>query len=142
MAFYIGTSLTSFMFFLQDKLTCSFANQSILPSYTVFKAPFEKVYSSTQLEAITNTHPSTSKEFNFASEEKQNKSLKKDIEELKKKFQEKEGEVSILRFQLNESKNNFHVEQEKVQNELKKKLTISDKHVQSARSELEFKVCV
>lgn len=58
------------------------------------------------------------------------------------KYQEKEGEVSILRTQLKEVRTHFNVEQQKVQNEWKKKILTLEKQVQSTKSEYDFKVLI
>lgn len=66
----------------------------------------------------------------------------KEFKNLQNRYHEKEGEVTILRTQLQETRNSYYFEQNKVQNDCKKKLAITEKQIQSVKSELEFKVSV
>lgn len=59
---------------------------------------------------------------------------------MQQEYKEKEGEVSILRAQLRETKSSLQSEQQKLHNEWKQKLTQTEKQMKSAKSELEFKV--
>lgn len=52
----------------------------------------------------------------------------------------KEGEVSILRSQLRDSKAKFETELEKKQKEMIEKLNVKTREVSAVQSELEFKV--
>lgn len=104
----------------------------------MFREPSDKIFSSTQLDSFLSTQPGTSN--NLHSKENSKCSFQ-EFQILQKNCQEKEGEVTILRTQLNETKSSFVHEQNKLQSEWKKKLVVSEKQIQSIKSELEFKVC-
>lgn len=132
-------SLSVLMLLLnQEKFTCNASttrNKTL--SYTSFKQPSTKIYSSTQLEPIFPSQPGTSK--NLLGKENF-KGSTKDYEVLQQSYQEKEGEVTVLRTQLKETKAQFIREQNKLQTEWNNKFVLTEKQVQSTRSELEFKV--
>nr|CAH7760848.1 unnamed protein product [Callosobruchus chinensis] len=104
-------------------------NNTTLPSYSFFKKP-DAIFASTQL----NPKPSTSKAFsNF------NDVQSEDTTILRRKYEEKEGEVAVLRCQIKELKINQNIEQQRIQTEWKYKLSSAEKEVHSVKSELEFK---
>lgn len=61
---------------------------------------------------------------------------------MQQQYNEKEGEVSILRAQLRETKSNLQSEQQKLRSEWKQKLTQTERQMKSVKSELEFKVSI
>lgn len=106
----------------------------------MFKEPTGKIFCSTQLDHFNISQPGTSKDLHIPNITNVKRDLETELENLQQRYQEKEGEVTILRTQLKETKNSFNHEHNKVQNEWKKKLGITEKQIQSVTSELEFKV--
>nr|CAI5855389.1 unnamed protein product [Callosobruchus analis] len=113
--------------FEEDKICTQ--NNTTLSSYSFFKKP-DAIFASTQL----NPKPSTSKVFSTF-----NDVQSEDTTILRQKYEEKEGEVAILRSQIKELKVNQNIEQQRIQTEWKLKLSSTEKEVNSIKSELEFK---
>ncbi|VEN58990.1 unnamed protein product [Callosobruchus maculatus] len=113
--------------FEEEKLCTQ--NNTTLPSYSFFKRP-DAIFASTQL----NSKPSTSKAFSTF-----NDVQTEDSTILRRKYEEKEGEVAVLRSQIKELKVNQNIEQQRIQTEWKLKLSSTEKEVHSIKSELEFK---
>lgn len=127
----------------QDKIACTQLNNvTLLPTYSGFKER-NVIFSSTQLTQVNNgVRPSTSKyEFN-PKKAISGGDLQKDVNTLQQQYNEKEGEVSILRAQLRETKSNLQSEQQKLRSEWKQKLTQTERQMKSVKSELEFKVSI
>ncbi|CAG9836373.1 unnamed protein product [Diabrotica balteata] len=108
-------------------------NESILPNYTIFKAP-RQMLSSTQLEV----HATTSKLSNYDETHKKS-SIEFEIQKLKVQCKEKDGEVAVLRSQLRDIRAQSNVDFQKSQAEWKSKFTNTEKQIQAVKSELEFK---
>ncbi|CAG9861654.1 unnamed protein product [Phyllotreta striolata] len=97
-------------------------NDGCVPTYEAFKAP-KTLFCSTQVNStVIRTTTSES-----------------DLENYKIKYEEKEGEIIILRNQLREIKTNNNSEYQKTLSEYKEKLNLSERQVHSVKSELEFK---
>ncbi|CAH0560812.1 unnamed protein product [Brassicogethes aeneus] len=111
---------------VEEKIVATQHNTSIVQNYTLFKDP-NVIFSSTQLNTSFQT-PSTS-----------NNVEKSEIIKLKTQYDEKVGEVSILRNQLQETKQKLLLEQQKKQDEWKEKFNFTQKEIRSLQSELEFK---
>lgn len=63
-----------------------------------------------------------------------------ELQKLRSQCEEKDGEVAILRGQLREAKTQSNIEFQKSHSEWKAKLTLTEKQIQTVKSELEFKV--
>lgn len=110
--------------------------QNKFPSYKTFRESNCEIFSSTHLDSFFSTQPGTS----HSLVNNKNCEVPLSHQEIKQKYQEKEGEVTILRSQLKETKLSFVHEQKNLQSEWKKKFLITEKQIQSIKSELEFKV--
>ncbi|XP_064214870.1 uncharacterized protein LOC103312810 isoform X3 [Tribolium castaneum] len=93
---------------------------TLLTSYSVFKNP-ENMFTSTQQNTAD---PCT---------------LEERIKQLQEKFAEKEGEISILRSNLQQVRASTQVDQERKQKEWRDKFCGLEKENKSIKSELEFK---
>ncbi|KAJ8909574.1 hypothetical protein NQ315_002723 [Exocentrus adspersus] len=113
---------------------------SVLPSYSAFKER-NILISSTQLPQANNGsgRPGTSKDVFVPRRSTTARNIDVDIKTLQDKYNEKEGEASILRLQLQETKATFQVEQQKLQNEWKQQLLQAERQMRSVKSQLEFK---
>ncbi|RZB39343.1 hypothetical protein BDFB_001012, partial [Asbolus verrucosus] len=104
----------------EEEAKSSQYNVSLLPSYSrFFKEPSRGMFTSTQ---------------NSQANEANHK-----MKELQDKYAEKEGEVCILRSNLQNLRTSCQAEQEKKDNEWKNKLSSTQKENKTIRSELEFK---
>ncbi|XP_018576354.1 uncharacterized protein LOC108914921 [Anoplophora glabripennis] len=124
----------------EEKITCTQLNNvTLLPTYSAFKQR-NVLFSSTQLSQVNNSvRPSTSKNEFISKKITSGGDLQEKVNTLQEQYKEKEGEVSVLRAQLQVTKSNLQSEQQKLQNEWKNKLTQSERQVKSVKSELEFK---
>ncbi|CAH1992127.1 unnamed protein product [Acanthoscelides obtectus] len=110
----------------EEEKVCT-QNTSLRP-YSFFQRP-DEIFASTQI----NSKPSTSKAFSTFTD------IQSEDINLRQKYEEKEGEVAILRSQIKEIKVTHNIKQQKIQNEWKHRLSGTEKEVQSIKSELEFK---
>lgn len=123
-------------------MTLTIENNANISNYSAFKQPMGKIFCSTQLDSFNCTQPGPSKDLPLSNKENCNQNLEKEIQILKDHYQEKEGEVTILRSQIKETKTNYNIEKNTIHNEWKKKFVNTEKQIQSVKSDLEFKVCI
>lgn len=67
--------------------------------------------------------------------------LQRQIQNLQERLQAKDGEVSILRSQLKETKANIETERQKKEKEWNDKLVQATKEMSTIKTQLDFKVC-
>lgn len=138
----------------KDELRCTQINNvSILPSYTAFKnLPDNGSVTSTQSEFFkqstskpgnsrfprNNSTPTES--INTNSYKISTKNEQDQLQQLKETLRTKEGEVSILRSQIKQSRSHFDTERAKREKEWGEKMNLVEKELGSVKSDLDFKV--
>ncbi|XP_025832901.1 uncharacterized protein LOC108741427 isoform X2 [Agrilus planipennis] len=102
-------------------------NNSILPTYGEFEksSVSRNIYCSTQIQQKTSNNV--------------NKEASEQVKILKEKCEAKEGEVTILRHQLQVIKTNLDVEFSKKKKELTDKINVSTQKINALKSDLEFR---
>lgn len=138
----------------KDDLRCTQINNvSILPSYSAFKnLPHNGSVTSTQSEFFkqstskpgnsrfprNNSTPTES--INTNSYKISTKNEQDQLQQLKETLRTKEGEVSILRSQIKQSRSHFDTERAKREKEWGEKMNLVEKELGSVKSDLDFKV--
>lgn len=148
------TCIFTILNIFKDELRCTQINNvSILPSYTAFKNfPRTGSVTSTQSEFSnqTTSKPGNSRfprnnstpteSINTNSYKISTKNGHDQLQQLKETLRTKEGEVSILRSQIKQSRSYFDVERSKREKEWSEKMNFVEKELSSVKSELDFKV--
>ncbi|GJQ87632.1 hypothetical protein Trydic_g17457 [Trypoxylus dichotomus] len=125
-------------------------NVSILQNYSFFEQHNKNGYTSTQKESFngnmissTFVQPCSSYRIsnNFHGNYGSNNigELKEEIRIWKEKCESKDGEVTILRTQLKETKHNLELEHQRKEKEWLEKMNVCSKEIASIKSHLDFK---
>ncbi|KAJ8943637.1 hypothetical protein NQ318_005638 [Aromia moschata] len=115
----------------EDIVTCTQLNNvTILPTYSAFKER-SSIISSTQV--FDSRQPSTSTVKAVTKTKAVGEGSEKEIKLLREQYEEKIGEVAVLRAQIQETKINIQLEQQKTQNEWKQKLSTSERQIKSIK---------
>ncbi|KAF5302207.1 hypothetical protein FQA39_LY10246 [Lamprigera yunnana] len=125
----------------QKEICTQKSDVSILPSYGGFREQSNEMCTSTQLVSLVQPTNFTAKTpIPLLDHSKRDENLKLKLAQLEKQYQEKDGEVSILRSQLSELKCLHEIQQDKSNQEWSAKFLSQKKQMQQIEKELELKI--